>query len=135
MRGLTAQSLEERTRAARFHSYRDREYFTATRALLRTILASHLGSDPASLLFRYSEKEKPALQTSEPGDPIEFNVSDAGDAAMLAFSRGRPLGVDVEQVRDTFDHKDSSAAGRGKKRTSKRRALAYRFLSVSLTSL
>jgi 4'-phosphopantetheinyl transferase len=97
-------SPEERTRAARFHFSRDREYFAATRALLRTILASYLDSDPASLVFRYSEKEKPALQTSQSGDPIEFNVSHSGGAAMLAFSRGRPLGLDVEQIRDNFDH-------------------------------
>lgn len=96
-------SLEERKRAARFHFSRDRDYFAATRALLRTILASYLDSDPASLVFRYSEKEKPTLQTSHSIDPIEFNVSHSGDAALLAFSRGKPLGVDIEQVRDNFD--------------------------------
>ena len=97
-------SPEERARAERFLFSRDREYFTATRALLRTILASYLDSDPASLAFHYSEKEKPSLQTPKSGDPIEFNVSHSGDAALLAFAWGRPLGVDVEQVRDNFDH-------------------------------
>jgi 4'-phosphopantetheinyl transferase len=39
-------SADERARATRFHFSRDRQYFTATRALLRTILASYAASDP-----------------------------------------------------------------------------------------
>jgi 4'-phosphopantetheinyl transferase len=97
-------SPEERTRAARFHFSRDREYFTATRALLRTILGSYLSSDPVELVFRYSGKDKPSLTTSQAENQVQFNVSHSGDAAMLTFARGRALGVDVEQVRDNFDH-------------------------------
>jgi 4'-phosphopantetheinyl transferase len=94
-------SEDERTRAARFHFSRDRQYFTATRALLRTILGSYLDSDPKALLFHYSEKEKPSLS---PLRSVEFNVSHSGDVALLAFARGRALGVDVEQLRENFDH-------------------------------
>src|SRR5260221_2430191 len=54
-------SPDERARAARFHFERDRQHFTATRALLRTILANYVGAEPAHLIFRYSEKEKPYL--------------------------------------------------------------------------
>src|SRR5205085_4919397 len=42
-------SPEERARAARFHFERDRQHFTATRGLLRTILASYVGAKPADL--------------------------------------------------------------------------------------
>ena len=38
-------SADERARAARFRFSRDRQYFTATRALLRTILGGYLDSD------------------------------------------------------------------------------------------
>jgi 4'-phosphopantetheinyl transferase len=97
-------SSDERARAARFHFSRDRQYFTATRALLRTILGSYVDSDPTELVFRYSEKEKPSLSQSHSGGPVEFNVSHSGAIALLAFARGRALGVDVEQVRENFDH-------------------------------
>src|SRR5580658_10131471 len=99
-------SEDERARAARFHFSKDRQYFTATRALLRTILASYVRRDPTELVLHYSAKEKPSLtQTlSSSGGQVEFNVSHSGDVAMLAFSRGRALGVDVEQLRENFDH-------------------------------
>jgi 4'-phosphopantetheinyl transferase len=96
-------SADERARAARFHFSKDRQYFTATRALLRTILGSYIGSDPKHLVFRYLENEKPALD-SPSGAPVEFNVSHSGDVALLAFARGRALGIDVEHLRENFDH-------------------------------
>jgi len=97
-------SADERARAKRFHFSRDRQYFTATRALLRTILGSYLDSDPKALLFHYSEKEKPSLSPLRCPNPVEFNVSHSGEMALLAFARERTLGVDVEQLRENFDH-------------------------------
>ena len=97
-------SAEERARAARFHFSRDRQYFTATRALLRTILGGYLDSDAKALRFQYSEKEKPSLTPPQSPNSVEFNVSHSGDVALLAFARGRDVGVDVEQLRDNFDH-------------------------------
>jgi 4'-phosphopantetheinyl transferase len=96
-------SPDERARAARFHFERDRQHFTATRALLRTLLASYVGSEPANLVFRYSEKEKPSLAPQTSQHPVEFNVSHSGTAALLVFARGRALGVDIEIIRDDFD--------------------------------
>jgi 4'-phosphopantetheinyl transferase len=96
-------SPDERERAARFHFSRDRQNFTATRALLRTILASYVDSEPEDLAFQYSEKEKPSLASSNIEPAIEFNVSHSGTRALLAFARGRALGVDVEQIRVDFD--------------------------------
>ena len=61
-------SADERARATRFHFSRDRQYFTATRALLRTILANYVGSDPKELVFRYSDKGKPSLNSGQRRD-------------------------------------------------------------------
>ncbi len=101
-------SADERTRAARFHFSRDRQRYTATRALLRTILAGYLASDPKELLFRYSKAGKPSLDSGN--GELEFNVSHSGEVALLAFTRRRALGVDVEQIRENFDHE--AIAGR-----------------------
>jgi len=97
-------SPDERARAARFHFPRDRQYFTAARAVLRTILASYEASDPKELVFRYSDKDKPFLSRRHTGSNVEFNVSHSGDVALLAFARRRELGVDVEKVRENFEH-------------------------------
>ncbi len=105
-------SEDERERAARFHFSRDRECFTATRALLRTVLGSYAACDPKRLIFCYSDKGKPFLDQSSlhkaslspnSGKQIEFNVSHSGTTALLAFARGRALGVDIEQVRDNLE--------------------------------
>jgi len=97
-------SADERARAARFHFSQDRQYFTATRAFLRRILASYVDSDPTELVFRYSNKDKPSLDPGHSGNHVEFNVSHSGAIALLAFARGRALGVDVEQLQENFDH-------------------------------
>jgi 4'-phosphopantetheinyl transferase len=96
-------SPDERSRAARFHFDRDRQHYAATRALLRTLLANYVASDPAELVFRYSEREKPSLDPRHWRPPVEFNVSHSGTAALLAFARGRALGVDIEIIRENFD--------------------------------
>jgi len=95
-------SHDESTRASRFHFSRDRQYFVASRAVLRTILASYLATDPRGLIFSYSNKEKPSL-APQAGADITFNVSHSGGIALFAFSRGREVGVDVEHVRRDFD--------------------------------
>jgi 4'-phosphopantetheinyl transferase len=95
---------EERTRAARFHFPRDRQHFTATRALLRIVLGGYANSNPATLQLQYAANGKPSLLRSAAQDAVEFNVSHSGEIAMLAFARGRALGVDVEYLRDNFDH-------------------------------
>jgi 4'-phosphopantetheinyl transferase len=97
-------SSDERARAASFHFSQDRQYFTATRALLRMLLGSYVDSDPTELVFHYSENEKPLLSPSPSGIAVEFNVSHSGTIALVAFARGRALGVDVERIRENSDH-------------------------------
>lgn len=98
-------SSDELARASRFHFARDRQRFVAARALLRRILASYLAMDPNSLTFSYSKKEKPslALGPAHLDSGVAFNVSHSGGIALLAFSRRREVGVDVEPVRRDAD--------------------------------
>lgn len=96
-------SSDELGRAARFHFSRDRQRFVAGRALLRTILAAYLRTDAHSLTFSYSKKEKPSLSADQADSGVTFNVSHSGDIALLAFTRRREIGVDVEQVRQDAD--------------------------------
>jgi 4'-phosphopantetheinyl transferase len=96
-------SPDELTRASRFHFTRDRQRFVAPRALLRTILAGYLATNPDSLSFAYSKKDKPSLGPAYAGSDVTFNLSHSGEVALLAFTRRRDIGVDVEQVRRDFD--------------------------------
>lgn len=93
-RGLDALlSEDELDRASRFRFERDRDAFVCTRAALRTLTASYLGIAPRDVAFGYGAKGKPEV------DGLSFNASHAGDAALVAFSSGGRLGVDVEVMR------------------------------------
>jgi 4'-phosphopantetheinyl transferase len=96
-------SSDELTRAARYHFARDRQRFVAARAWLRTILAGYLRTDPNRLTFTYSQKEKPSLGPAFDVSDVSFNVSHSGGIALLAFTRRREIGVDVEQIRRDSD--------------------------------
>jgi len=96
-------SEDEQARAARFHFARHRQYFTATRAILRRILAAYLDTDPKDLSFAYGAKNKPALSAEHADSALAFNVSHSGDMALFAFTRSRQVGVDVELIRCDFD--------------------------------
>jgi 4'-phosphopantetheinyl transferase len=93
-------SGEEREQAGRFHAARHRDAYTVAHALLRLVLARHLGADPAGLRFERGPRGKPAL-AGAPG--LAFNLSHAGDLALCAVTARGPVGVDVEQVRAGFD--------------------------------
>jgi 4'-phosphopantetheinyl transferase len=97
-------SSDELGRASRFHFSRDRQRFVASRAWLRTILASYLATDPKGLSFSYSKTEKPSLGLAQADSGIAFNVSHSGGIALLGFTRRREIGVDIEQVRREADH-------------------------------
>jgi 4'-phosphopantetheinyl transferase len=97
-------SPDELVRADRFHFERDRRNFTATRALLRMLLGKYVNCAPERVTLVYGKSEKPALDRSRPGTPVHFNVSHSGMKALLAFAHGREVGVDVEQIRNNFDH-------------------------------
>jgi 4'-phosphopantetheinyl transferase len=96
-------SQDERTRAARFHFEVHRQYFTAGRAILRQVLAAYLGADPKELQFSYSEKDKPSLGGAWAKSGLCFNLSHSGEIALVAFTRNRQIGVDVELLRHDFD--------------------------------
>ena len=97
-------SPDEAVRADRFHFERDRRNYTATRALLRLLLAKYVNRAPERVCFVYGEREKPALDSRPPETQVHFNVSHSGMRALLAFTHGRELGVDIEQIRNNFDH-------------------------------
>lgn len=97
-------SPDEIARVARFHFARDRERWIVGRSQLRHILGRYLCRDPASLTFGYKcacgdphcthPHRKPFLAHNT---WLHFNVSHAGDRALVAVARDRHVGVDLER--------------------------------------
>jgi 4'-phosphopantetheinyl transferase len=95
----------ERTRLAAFRIPADAARYLAAHALVRLVLASRLGTDPAALVFDRTcrcgqQHGKPRL--AGPGTHPEFSLTHSGDLVGLAVADG-PVGLDVEHHRSLSD--------------------------------
>lgn len=88
---------DEHRRAAAFRFPRDAHRFVNAHLALRAALGERLSKPPARLRIIPGEFGKPRVASET---NLEFNLSHSGDTAVIAFSQGMPLGVDVESWRD-----------------------------------
>ena len=101
---LNLLSNDECIRAKRFHFPIHRKRFVAARSTLRNILSCYLNILPKEIIFLYDDYQKPYLKISFNTD-LQFNVSHSHDIALFAFSYKRPIGVDIEKIKATYnDH-------------------------------
>ena len=102
----SALSEDEQERAGRFYFQRDREHFIVARAMLRIILGRYLNMEPGQLSFCYSSYGKPYLAQENNREDLRFNLSHSGELALIAVTRGREIGVDIELIRqDVLEEK------------------------------
>ena len=94
-------SPDEIKRADRFHFEADHHRFVVSHASLRDILSRYLYKSPQDIEFAASENGKPIIS---PRSQLDFNLSHSGDFALIAISKGRKVGVDVERHRLDMDH-------------------------------
>jgi len=90
----------ERERLGRFHFAADARREAVGRGALRLLLGAHLGLPPEGVALAVEAKGKPVLAETPPARRIEFNVSHSGEWALLAFARGRRVGIDLERWRE-----------------------------------
>lgn len=102
-----AQLPDERRRADRMRDEVGRARFLASRAWLRVVLSGYLGADAASVRLVSGARGKPSIVG---GGELTFSLSRSADVALIAVTRARAVGVDVEQVRHDVEH--ASLAGR-----------------------
>jgi len=99
-------SADEQARARRFLHERVAQVYTVSHGMLRRILARYGAGAPEALRFAVGQFGKPVLAAGA-GDPaLEFNLSHSGDLALIAVSRGGPVGVDVEAWNRRIRHVD-----------------------------
>lgn len=96
-------SPEERQRASRLRVKVRRDLFIYHRALVRHILASYAGIAPGDVPLTTSAEGKPLWDSLTAGvgnadNSLCFNLSHKHDLAILAVSRGRAVGVDLESL-------------------------------------
>lgn len=92
-------SEDEHDRAERYVNKSVRDRFIAARGALRTLLGRCLGCDPRSVRFRYGVEGRPKLASFQNGAELSFNVSHSFDLTLIAMTRGRRIGIDLERIR------------------------------------
>lgn len=93
----TSLDGEERARADRYRFAEDRQRSGLSRAILRHLLGAACNVAPEAIRFCYGAHGKPALR--EPQRDVSFNLAHSGDVGLIALTRGRDIGLDVERVR------------------------------------
>ncbi|KAB0641448.1 4'-phosphopantetheinyl transferase family protein [Burkholderia latens] len=97
-----ALSDAERARAARFLRCEDAVRSAATRAALRDVLGAALGTAPKDIVIVVDESGRPSLDPAHRAS-LDFNVSHAGDHALIAWAAAARVGVDIERCGRTAD--------------------------------
>lgn len=87
-------SRDETIRRQQILNPRQRIRFSNARGGLRAILSAYLGIAPEELNFHYGPKGKPYLNHSS---TLYFNLTHAGDLALLVVSCDGEVGVDLER--------------------------------------
>ena len=104
---LEVLSAPERVRAEHFVFERDRRHYVISHAALRMLLARYVRDDPRDLEFEADENGKPRLV--QRFTDIRFNLSHTDGLALIAITRGREVGVDVERVDCEIEFEDIAA--------------------------
>lgn len=92
-------SNDEKIRAQRFRFPQHQNRFIVARGLLRKTLADYLRIKPAHIKFEYNQKGKPRISGGGI-DRLEFNISHSQNLALYGITLNRPIGVDLEYIRD-----------------------------------
>lgn len=91
-------SSDEKARAEKFALPGPRLRYVAARGILRMILSRYAGRAPAEIAFSYGPHGKPLLSETDNPNDIHFNVSHSGTCALVAVTKGRGVGVDIESI-------------------------------------
>lgn len=89
---------DECRRAERFHFAADQRRFRVARGSLRVLLGHYLSVPPAQVRFAYGPSGRPELAHAS-ADGLRFNISHSNELALVAVTRERAIGVDVEALR------------------------------------
>ncbi|HEX9012321.1 MAG TPA: 4'-phosphopantetheinyl transferase superfamily protein [Anaerolineaceae bacterium] len=100
---------DEAARAARYRYAELRREYVVGRGALRALLGAYLGAAPRQVALDYEDRGRPVLAANFAGSGLRFNLSNARDLALIAITRGRGVGVDLESDRRRIVLRDVAA--------------------------
>lgn len=99
----TTLSEEEQQRAARFRFAIHQQRFVVARGVLRALLGRYLDIDSRDIQFHTTQYGKPYIKQLLHNSELCFNVSHSHEMALMAFTRDRRIGIDIEYRRTIVD--------------------------------
>lgn len=103
-------SLEEKARSLGFRFDADRDRYILAHGILRSMLEGYGCGKAALLRFGHGPHGKPFLMDGDRPSPVSFSIARSGGIALLAFSRDREIGVDLEEVDARIEWRGVAAA-------------------------
>ena len=96
-------TADEASQERRFYFADDRKRYLVTRAMVRTVLSRYAPIEPERWTFSMNDYGRPRISeeiaSSQPlARDLSFNISHTRGLIALAITRGRELGVDVENI-------------------------------------
>lgn len=96
---LTLLSHEEHIQQQRFHFEKHRHQYLITRALLRSVLSLYINAiPPKAWKFKKNQYNKPYIANPQLPMALNFNLSHTEKMVVLAVTRDRDIGVDIEYL-------------------------------------
>lgn len=94
----------ELVRAGRFYTSRLADQWVLGRGALRAILSRYTGVGAGAIVLETETHGKPVMRMPRAqGEAPSFNLSHAGDVALMAVTRTVAIGVDIERIREMRD--------------------------------
>lgn len=96
---MSVLSGDEIDKAGRFKFIKDRNNFINCHSFLRRKLASYISLKPSEIIFSYTDKGKPYINSSQ----LKFNLSHSHGFGVFAFTLNDEIGIDTEKLREIPD--------------------------------
>jgi 4'-phosphopantetheinyl transferase len=91
---------EERLKSESIIKEEDKNRYILGKVFARKILANYLQTEPHTLGFKYSDRQKPFLESYP---MVNFNISHSGDYIIIGFAEKWSVGVDIELMKPHAD--------------------------------
>ena len=95
-------SEAQRKRAARLRIAEKRHQYVIAHGLTRRILGHALSVSPAEIEFSRGPKGKPYIGGELAAEGLQFNMTHTSHMALIALTREREVGIDIERVRQNL---------------------------------
>ena len=94
-------SDDEINKINRFIFEKDRITHTISKGTLRYIMSGYLNLKPEEIIFNQNEYGKPFISEDQNPEKIQFDLSHSGDMIIYAISKGRNIGIDIQEIKDS----------------------------------